>query len=110
MGRSVKVLVLNPVYSHDHKHVLIPDGTILLGEARKSDGIPRCDGGKEPERVDGERPPFCDSQVSRRSTKERHSRCGASREDDGRTKRATAGNTVGELADARPGETTACRT
>jgi type IV secretory pathway VirB10-like protein len=31
----VKVLVSNPVYSHDRQHVLIPDGTILLGEARK---------------------------------------------------------------------------
>ena len=30
----VKVLVSNPVYSHDHQHVLIPNGT-LLGEARK---------------------------------------------------------------------------
>ena len=31
----VKVIVSNPVYSHDHQHVLIPDGTIVLGEARK---------------------------------------------------------------------------
>jgi type IV secretion system protein TrbI len=31
----VKVLVSNPVYSHDHQHVLIPDGTIVLGDARK---------------------------------------------------------------------------
>ena len=31
----VKVLVSKPVYSHDHQHVLIPDGTIVLGEARK---------------------------------------------------------------------------
>jgi type IV secretion system protein TrbI len=31
----VKVLVSNPVYTHDHQHVLIPDGTIVLGEARK---------------------------------------------------------------------------
>ena len=31
----VKVLVSNPVYSHDHQHILIPDGTIVLGEARK---------------------------------------------------------------------------
>lgn len=31
----VKVLVSNPLYSHDHQHVLIPDGTIVLGEARK---------------------------------------------------------------------------
>jgi type IV secretion system protein TrbI len=28
----VKVLVTNPVYSHDHQHVLIPDGTVVLGE------------------------------------------------------------------------------
>ncbi len=32
---SVKVLVSNPVYSHDHQHVIIPDGTIVLGEAKK---------------------------------------------------------------------------
>ncbi|HEY1731292.1 MAG TPA: TrbI/VirB10 family protein [Terriglobales bacterium] len=31
----VKVLVSNPVYSHDRQHVLIPTGTIALGEARK---------------------------------------------------------------------------
>ncbi len=31
----VKVLVSNPVYSHDHQHVLIPDGTIVLGEAKR---------------------------------------------------------------------------
>jgi len=31
----VKVLVSNPVYSHDRQHVLIPEGTIALGEARK---------------------------------------------------------------------------
>jgi type IV secretion system protein VirB10 len=31
----VKVLVSNPLYSHDGQHVLIPDGTIVLGEARK---------------------------------------------------------------------------
>jgi type IV secretion system protein VirB10 len=31
----VKVLVSNPVYSHDHQHVLVPEGTIVLGEARK---------------------------------------------------------------------------
>jgi type IV secretion system protein TrbI len=31
----VKALVSNPVYSHDRQHVLIPDGTIMLGEARK---------------------------------------------------------------------------
>ena len=31
----VKVMVSNPVYSHDRQHVLIPAGTIVLGEARK---------------------------------------------------------------------------
>lgn len=34
----VKVLVSNPIYSHDHQHVLIPEGTIALGEARKIGG------------------------------------------------------------------------
>jgi type IV secretory pathway VirB10-like protein len=34
----VKVLVSNPLYSHDHQHVLIPDGTIVLGEAKKIGG------------------------------------------------------------------------
>ena len=31
----VKVMVSSPVYSHDHQHVLIPDGAVVLGEARK---------------------------------------------------------------------------
>lgn len=31
----VKVMVSNPVYSHDRQHVLVPEGTIVLGEARK---------------------------------------------------------------------------
>jgi type IV secretion system protein VirB10 len=31
----VKVLVSQPLYSHDRQHVLIPDGTIALGEAKK---------------------------------------------------------------------------
>jgi type IV secretion system protein TrbI len=31
----VKVMVSSPVYSHDHQHVLIPEGTVVLGEARK---------------------------------------------------------------------------
>ena len=31
----VKVLVSNPVYSHDGQHVLVPEGTVVLGEARK---------------------------------------------------------------------------
>ena len=35
----VKVLVSNPVYSHDRQHVLIPEGTIVLGEARKIGSI-----------------------------------------------------------------------
>jgi len=30
----VKVLVSNPVYSHDRQHVLVPAGTVVLGEAR----------------------------------------------------------------------------
>jgi type IV secretion system protein TrbI len=32
---SVKVLVSNPLYSHDHQHVIIPEGTVVLGEAKK---------------------------------------------------------------------------
>jgi len=31
----VKVLVSNPFYSHDHQHVIIPEGTVVLGEAKK---------------------------------------------------------------------------
>lgn len=31
----VKVLVSTPLYSHDGQHILIPDGTVVLGEARK---------------------------------------------------------------------------
>jgi type IV secretion system protein VirB10 len=31
----VKVMVSNPVYSHDMQNVLIPAGTVVLGEARK---------------------------------------------------------------------------
>ncbi|MGD0445500.1 MAG: TrbI/VirB10 family protein, partial [Edaphobacter sp.] len=31
----VKVLVSNPLYSHDRQHILIPDGTVVLGEAKK---------------------------------------------------------------------------
>jgi type IV secretory pathway VirB10-like protein len=30
----MKVLVSNPVYSHDRQHVLVPAGTVVLGEAR----------------------------------------------------------------------------
>jgi type IV secretion system protein VirB10 len=32
---AVKVLVSNPFYSHDHQHVIIPEGTVVLGEAKK---------------------------------------------------------------------------
>jgi len=28
-------MVTAPVYSHDHQHVLVPEGTVVLGEARK---------------------------------------------------------------------------
>jgi len=31
----VKVLVSSPLYSHDHQHVIIPEGTVVLGEAKK---------------------------------------------------------------------------
>jgi type IV secretion system protein TrbI len=31
----VKVLVSNRAYSHDHQHIIVPDGTVVLGEARK---------------------------------------------------------------------------
>jgi type IV secretion system protein VirB10 len=31
----LKVMVTAPVYSHDHQHVLVPEGTVVLGEARK---------------------------------------------------------------------------
>jgi type IV secretion system protein TrbI len=31
----VKVLVSNPLYSHDHQHVIIPEGTVVLGEAKR---------------------------------------------------------------------------
>jgi type IV secretion system protein VirB10 len=34
----VKVMATNPVYSHDGQHVLIPQGTFLLGDARKVSG------------------------------------------------------------------------
>jgi len=32
----VKVLVSNPLYSHDRQHVIIPEGTVVLGEAKKT--------------------------------------------------------------------------
>ncbi len=31
----VKVLVTDPVYSHDRQHILIPEGSVVLGESRK---------------------------------------------------------------------------
>jgi type IV secretory pathway VirB10-like protein len=31
----VKALVSNPLYSHDHQHVIIPEGTVVLGVAKK---------------------------------------------------------------------------
>src|SRR6202046_926213 len=31
----VKALVSNPLYSHDQQHVIIPEGTVVLGEAKK---------------------------------------------------------------------------
>ncbi len=31
----IKVLVSIPMYSHDQQHVIIPEGTVVLGEARK---------------------------------------------------------------------------
>ena len=34
----VKVLVSNPLYSHDHQHVIIPEGTVVLGESKKIGG------------------------------------------------------------------------
>ena len=35
----VKVMVTNPVYSHDRQHVLIPAGTFLLGDVQKVSGF-----------------------------------------------------------------------
>ena len=35
----VKVMVTNPVYSHDRQHVLIPEGTNILGEVRAVQGF-----------------------------------------------------------------------
>jgi type IV secretory pathway VirB10-like protein len=35
----VKVMVTNPVYSQDRQHVLIPEGTFLLGEVQKISGF-----------------------------------------------------------------------
>jgi type IV secretory pathway VirB10-like protein len=35
----VKVMVTNPVYSHDRQHVLIPEGTFVLGETGKVSGF-----------------------------------------------------------------------
>ncbi len=36
---SVKVMVTNPVYSRDRQHVLIPEGTFILGDAQKVSGF-----------------------------------------------------------------------
>jgi type IV secretory pathway VirB10-like protein len=35
----VKVMVTNPVYSHDRQHVLIPDGSNILGEVKPVQGL-----------------------------------------------------------------------
>jgi type IV secretion system protein VirB10 len=35
----VKVMVTNPVYSRDRQHVLIPEGTFILGNAQKVSGF-----------------------------------------------------------------------
>lgn len=35
----VKVMVTNPVYSHDRQHVLIPEGSNILGEVRAVQGF-----------------------------------------------------------------------
>ena len=35
----VKVMVTNPIYSHDNQHVLIPEGTFLLGDVQKVSGL-----------------------------------------------------------------------
>ena len=35
----VKVMVTNPIYSHDRQHVLIPEGTFVLGETSKVSGL-----------------------------------------------------------------------
>lgn len=35
----VKVMVTNPVFSHDRQHVLIPEGTFVLGEVKRVQGF-----------------------------------------------------------------------
>lgn len=35
----VKVLLTNPVYSHDRQHVLVPEGSTVLGEVKQVQGI-----------------------------------------------------------------------
>ena len=35
----VKVMVTNPIYSHDRQHVLVPEGTFVLGETSKVQGF-----------------------------------------------------------------------
>ena len=32
-------MVTNPIYSHDNQHVLIPEGTFLLGDVQKVSGL-----------------------------------------------------------------------
>jgi hypothetical protein len=34
-GAVLDTVLMNPLYSHDHQHVLIPEGTVVLGEAKK---------------------------------------------------------------------------
>ncbi len=36
---AIKVMVSNPTYSHDGQHVLIPEGTFLLGNVQKVSGF-----------------------------------------------------------------------
>jgi type IV secretion system protein VirB10 len=35
----LKVMVTNPVYSHDGQHLLIPEGTFILGDVQKVGGL-----------------------------------------------------------------------
>jgi type IV secretion system protein VirB10 len=35
----LKVMVTNPVYSQDRQHVLVPEGTFILGEVQKVSGL-----------------------------------------------------------------------
>ncbi|MBT9333005.1 TrbI/VirB10 family protein [Paracidobacterium acidisoli] len=36
---DVKVMVTNPVYSQDRQHILVPEGTFILGTAQKVSGL-----------------------------------------------------------------------